>query len=135
MTKKEALRITELYYRMSEHGFSFEEMETIRKASNTLHRWCERECNEDIERRDDGKVYLTVHPMSGKPWSYTIRDMESTAKRRIDAILANHPGWAWYCQTDPRGCAVYLYRIDDPVLAYGNVSIESCYNSIGISIY
>ena len=135
MTKSERLRITEMYYRMSEHGFTFEEMETLRKASNTLHRWSERECNEDIERREDGKVYLTVHPMSGKPWSYPIRDMESAAKRRIDAILANHPGWAWYYQADPRGCSVYLYRIDDPVLAYGNVSIESCYNSIGIAIY
>ena len=46
MNKSERLRITELYYRMSEHGFSFEEMETIRKASLQLHRWSERECNE-----------------------------------------------------------------------------------------
>ena len=135
MTKSERLRITELYYRMSEHGFTFEEMETLRKASNTLHRWSERECNEDIERREDGKVYLTVHPMSGKPWSYPIRDMETAATKRINAILSNHPGWAWYYQADPRGCSVYLYRVDDPILAYGGVSIESCYSSIGIPIY
>ena len=134
MNKSERLRITELYYRMSEHGFSFEEMETIRKASLQLHRWSERECNEDIERREDGKVYLTVHPMSGKPWSYPIRDMESAAKRRIEAILANHPGWAWYYQTDPRGCSVYLYQ-PERMMLLGAWPIESCYNSIGIAIY
>ena len=133
MTKKEALRITELYYRMSEHGFSFEEMETIRKASNALHRWSERECNEDIERREDGRVYLTIHPMSGKSWSYPIRDMESAAKRRIDAILYMHPGWAWYYQTDPRGVSVYLYRSNDERLS--QYPIESIYSSIGIAIY
>lgn len=134
MNKSERLRIAELYYRMSEHGFSFDEMETLRKASLQLSRWCERECNEDIERREDGRVYLTVHgPRSN--WSYPIRDMESAAKRRIDAILAYHPGWAWYYQGDPRGCSVYLYHTDDPVLTYGETSIESCYSSIGIAVY
>ena len=133
MTKSERFRITELYYRMAEHGFAFDEMETLRKASNTLHRWSERECNEDIERREDGKVYLTVHPMSGKPWSYPIRDMETAATKRIDRILANHSGWAWYYQTDPRGVSVYLYRSNDERLS--QYPIESIYSSIGIAIY
>ena len=132
MTKKEALRITELIYRLCEHGFPDAEVEAMRRVSHTLTRWSERECNEDIERRD-GKVYLTVHPMSGKPWSYPIRDMETAATKRINAILANHPGWAWYYQADPRGCAVYLYRADHALLS--QYPIESCYNSIGIPIY
>ena len=133
MNKSERLRITELYYRMAEHGFTFEEMKTLRKASLQLHRWSERECNEDIERREDGKVYLTVHPMSGKPWSYPIRDMETAATKRIDRILANHSGWAWYYQTDPRGVSVYLYRSNDERLS--QYPIESIYSSIGIAIY
>ena len=133
MTKKEALRITELIYRLCEHGFPDAEVEAMRRVSHTLTRWCERECNEDIERREDGKVYLTVHPMSGKPWSYPIRDMESAAKRRIDAILSTHPGWAWYYQADPRGCQVYLYRADHEML--NRYPIDSCYDSIGIAIW
>ena len=39
MNKSERIRITELYYRMSEHGFTFDEMETLRKASLQLSRW------------------------------------------------------------------------------------------------
>ena len=133
MTKKETLRVSELYYRLSEHGFTFDEMETLRKASLQLHRWSERECNGEVERFENGLAYCRY----GRNGEYITRarDMESAAKRHIDRILANHSGWAWYYQTDPRGCSVYLYRVDDPILAYGGVSIESCYNSIGIAIY
>lgn len=133
MNKTERERITRLSWQLYDRGFTYDECETLRKASNALSRWCERECNEDIERREDGRVYLTVHPLHGSPWSYPIRDMESAAKRKIDAILANHSGWAWYYQGDPRGVSVYLYRSNDERLS--QYPIESIYSSIGIAIY
>ena len=136
MTKKEALRITELIYRLCEHGFPDAEVEAMRRISHTLTRWCEAECNGDIERGANNAPERCFYTTTGQRYlSVHIPDRENGAIKRMNRILANHPGWSWYYQTDPRGCSVYLYRIDDPVLAYGNVSIESCYNSIGIAIY
>ena len=140
MTKKEALRITELTYRLCEHGFTDKEVEAMRRVSHTLTRWCEAECNGEIERMTGSNKPEHVHESRGLGgqwirYHYPIPDRENGAIKRMARILANHSGWAWYYQTDPRGCAVYLYRVDDPVLTYGGVSVESCYNSIGIPIY
>ena len=140
MNKKEALRITELIYRLCEHGFTDKEVDTMRRIQSTLHRWCEAECNGDIERMTGSNKPERVYEIKGygNNWQrhhYPIPDRENGAIKRMHAILANHPGWDWYYQTDPRGCSVYLYRVDDPILAYGGVSIESCYNSIGIAIH
>lgn len=138
MNKRERERITAMYSRCIEVvGLSYSQTETIRKASMALSRWCERECNGEVERDERTNLvyhFYDVHTITGwKRESYRVPDRETGAKRRIDAILDSAaPDWAWYYQTDPHGCAVYLYRKAD--LAEGQ-DINSVYSSIGIAIY
>lgn len=139
MNKTERKRIYDLESRLVARGFTYDEVHTMIKASKALSRWCERECNGEIEREGNtGRPLHVIQRHYGPAMPpelayYPIRDMESAAKRKIDAIIANHPGWAWYYQGDPRGCAVYLYRLDDEHLS--SYSIDSIYSSIGIAIY
>lgn len=134
MNKRERERITAMYYRLSELGFTFAECETLRRASMTLSRWCERECNGEIEReKETGKPYAVFCGFNSNTiYRRTVPDRETGAKKRIQAIIAAHPGLDWYYQTDPRGCAVYIYRHNDII---PGVNIESSYSFIGIAVY
>jgi hypothetical protein len=137
MTKQEKERITALYHRLNEMGFSFSECETLRKASMALSRWGERECNGEVER--DEETGLTWHyydvQRQDKVWirkGFRVPDRETGAKKRITALLKAHNDWDWYYQTDPRGCAVYLIPVKEvKSIAY----LESNYSTIGIAIY
>jgi hypothetical protein len=53
--------------------------------------------------------------------------------------VAKEYGLKVYHQTDPRGCALYLYRYEDldrfaERIQSKDVSIRSCYNSIGFAV-
>ena len=129
MTKKERERITKLFYRLSELGFTFTECESLRRISMALSRWGERECNGEIER--DEKTGKPFHYRYGHT-GYPVPDRESGALRRLQAIIKGHPGLDYYYQTDPRGAALYIYRHDDVI---PGVSVECSYSSIGIAVY
>ena len=132
MAKKEALRITELIYRLCEYGFTDKEVEAMRRISHTLTRWCEAECSGEIERNEESGLTYSRY---GRDLQFicSCRDRENGAIKRMSRILANHPGWSWYYQTDPRGCSVYLYHAGDARL--NEYPIKSIYSSIGIAIY
>jgi len=132
MNRKDAMRINEQANQLAKVGFSWDEAEKLRLISKTLHSWCERECNGDIER--DGisdKPYHFYEVQTRSGWQrkgYPVPDRETGALNRLKAILALHPGWDYYYQTDPRGAALYL-------VPAGSKNVESCYSSIGICIY
>lgn len=135
-TKRE--RIARFYTRMSEAGFPFDQADRLRRIQMTLHRWDELCCGDSndyaswcIERDEaTGKPYMVTYPHNGKERRRTIPDREKGALRRLDAIMAGHPDYVAYHQTDPRGCALYL--VPKSELADGS-DISSVYNR-GIAV-
>ncbi len=124
----------ELFRRLSELGFTYEEAAQLRRIEMTLHRWAEQECGDGnnfcswaIERDDvTGKPFRCVYPHDGKMKRHPIADREAGALKRLAVIVARHPEFASYYQTDPRGCALYLIRKSD--LPPGVDALEQNYN-------
>jgi hypothetical protein len=156
MTKQEAMHRVNMNNALMALGFSFDECEQLRRISLTLHHWAERECNEDIETRDDGSAWLTprsrqTSEVPGK--AYRIPNREAGALRRLTGIIASRKRTVtYYHQTDPRGCALYivpLVRLRDYVKrtqldtrlgrdgkrAPIRTVLDSCYSSVGIAVY
>lgn len=102
-------------------SLSFDEVNTLRRAQITLHRWAELECGDGnewgswaIERDENGEgpPYLVRHHYlhgAGKDTvtRTKIADKEAGAIRRVAAICAAHK-LNFSHQTDPRGCALYV---------------------------
>jgi len=135
MNRKEAIRQTELLRKLETHGFTEAEFDQLRRISMALHRWAERECNGEVEVDCEGKAYSVSQ---GGPWNnwkvtrWQTANREAGALRRLNKIMAQHPGWTYYHQGDPRGAALYLVEVDRLIPGIG---LDSCYSSIGIRIY
>jgi hypothetical protein len=130
MTKREAKTREQMYRVLSSLGLSYDECETLRRCSMTLHSWAEGECGTDnscIERDENGKTFRR-YSYTGK--AYPIADRETGALRRAKAITDAH-GLMLYHQGDPRGASLYVLRPSD--LADG-ASVDSCYNR-GVAVH
>lgn len=155
MTKREFERRQHLTRTLQALGFTEQEVESLRRISNTLQRWHEAECNGTIQRGEDGiaRGYRVnarfLDPHDPRYW-YGVPDREAGAKKRLAAIMTARntrtgrdkvpgtPGskyfeWAVYeyIQTDPRGAALYILRPGD-VPAGADVS---AYYTRGICVY
>lgn len=137
MTKKELIRRMEQADRLVRLGLTYDEAEQIRRISMTLSRWSEHECNGCIEREESSGRPFWVWETYGQTCLpnrrhyQPIPDRETGAIKRMDKIISNHPGLAWYHQTDPRGAQVYVYSVDK----LEGRPIDSVYNSIGVAVY
>ena len=114
-------------------GISWEDATALRRISMTLHRWHELECGDSngyaswcitrghkreggpFQHREEGRAYLERHYYSqvvgqpGERTTYTLlADRERGALKRLARIMARYPGFAYYVQGDPRGCALYI---------------------------
>lgn len=116
------------YDRLLSAGVSFDDAVSLRHISMTLHRWHEMECGDGndyaswcivrgkkngkaFEYDDNGKPYLERLAHTANNPTYTlIADRERGALKRLAAIMANYPQLSAYVQTDPRGCALYIWR-------------------------
>jgi hypothetical protein len=148
MTKKEAMRQTDQENTLLTLGFTRAEADSLRRISIRLQHWYEKECgigNGCIERDEQtGKTYW-LNGETGK--RYPIADLETGARKRLDAILktrndrvASMDGAAYnaagghlitYLQTDPRGAALYIIRPGD---VPDGADVASYY-SRGICVY
>ena len=99
-------------------GISTDDVNTLRRAQMTLHRWHELECGDGndhaswaIERDEKtGKPYLVTYPHNEpKPRRHRIADRENGAIKRV-ASVCGREGLHFFVQTDPRGCALYVSR-------------------------
>jgi hypothetical protein len=132
MTKRELEQRQRTYAALAEIGVSYEQAETLRRASMTLHRWAELECGDSndyagwsIERDEKTNVpYLVTYPHTGKSRRRKVADREGGALKRITAIL-KPLGLHFYHQTDPLGCALYVSK--EPLT-------DQNYSSRGIAI-
>lgn len=92
-----------------------EEALKLRRIEMTLQRWGELECGDSndhcswsIERDETtGKPYRCVYPHQGQMRRYAIADRERGALKRLQAIMAAHPDYAAYHQTDPWGANLH----------------------------
>jgi hypothetical protein len=117
----------ELYRRLQELGFGYEEATSLRRIEMALKRWAERECGDGsnwaVERDEKTGKPFNVYHGPGAARSYPIVDREAGALRRLKKIV-----WARndreaahatgrevlaYHQGDPRGCMLYLVRSGD----------------------
>ena len=129
MTKREAETRNHMYRALESLGLSFDECETLRRCSMTLHRWAEHECNGAIQRDEEtGKPY--VHSTYDGKRLYRCADREAGAIRRASAIVKEH-GLELYHQGDPRGAALYVIRPGD---VKAGEDVSACY-SRGIAVY
>jgi hypothetical protein len=131
MTKAESLRRFRLgRYLILSLGFTADEVEALRRISNTLHRWHELECGTDngvIERDEStGKPYWLTDFGRRSP----VADREAGALRRLQKIMEGRP-LSYYVQTDPRGAALYILRPGD---VPEGLSVDSCYTR-GVCVY
>lgn len=124
----------QLFNRLQNLGFTYEEAVSLRRIEITLQRWGELECGDDngrcIERDETtGKPFMTYERgTSGQRGRYAIADREAGAIKRLCKIVearnsraaqlhvANGgslgdktPGFVTaYHQGDCRGCNLYL---------------------------
>jgi hypothetical protein len=112
-------------------GISFDDAATLRRASMTLQSWFEQECGNSNDfcswsivrgnktadgfvYDDDGKPFEEQHFHRHSRTMYVPRvDREKGARKRIADVIARYPGFGFYIQTDPRGCALYVLRPGD----------------------
>ena len=94
---------------------SIDDVNTLRRAEKTLHRWGELECGDGnnyaswaIERDEEtGVPYMVTYPHNAPSYRRRIPDREEGALRRI-ADVCKRNVLHFYHQTDPRGCALYV---------------------------
>lgn len=92
-------------------GISTDDARALCRAERVLHTWAEHECNGAIQRDETtGRPYWHS-TYDGRRWHAT-SDREAGALRRVAAIVGRY-GLAYYHQTDPRGCALYVLRPGD----------------------
>jgi len=122
MTKQEAENYARLQRNLCALGFTFNEVDALRRIEMTLQRWHELECGNGNDyaswciSRDEttGKPYMETHPNAGKSYRRPIADREAGALKRLDAIMASRKRrLVAYVQGDPRGCALYIVRKRD----------------------
>lgn len=130
MTKKEFERRAHLERSLMMLGFNVPQVEALRKASNTLQRWYENECNGVIQRDEVSEIPYRHNTYTGEKL-YKVADLETGARKRIDAIVGTVPSLSVYIQTDPRGAALYIIRPDDVPVGEDVGS----YYSRGICVY
>ncbi len=120
----------ELFSRLQNLGFTYDESCALRRIEMTLSRWSEAECNGEIERNEEtgkpervSRAYISGH--SSKRHAWPIADREAGALRRLQAIVnarnerrtiagdSPRVDVIPYHQVDPRGCMLYLMRSSD----------------------
>ena len=120
-----------MFKALETEGVTYRDAQALRRISMTLHRWHEMGCGTEhgcIERDEEtGAPYFRTV----KGTRYRTRDMETGALRRLDAIMARYPHLTHYVQGDPRGCALYILRMQDII---EELEADSYYNR-GIAVY
>ena len=101
-------------------GIRREDYQALCLAEHQMQRWYERECNGEIERDEPTDRWPLGRPSR---WVETdrerwcagyVRDTEAALMRNVRSLLAPYrPVILHHWQTDPRGCALYIYRSED----------------------
>lgn len=126
MLLRDKIRIANQINACAQMGLTTVEHDALRRASMTLQRWSEMECNHDVERSVDGKVTVRYCRNDGnmtKP--QRVADRETPSLKRCEAIAKAH-GLVFFHQSDPRGAAVYI----GTKLSLGGLPAHRAYNRL-----
>ena len=132
MTRLKVERLTQQTDTLRALGFTYDEIEALRRISMTLHRWHERECGDGrgcIDRDEKTGIPYWLDSFSNRHTK--IPDRETGALKKLALIMSKYPKLASYIQGDPRGAALYILRPGD--IPKG-ADPDSCYNN-GIAVY
>ena len=96
-----------------------EQVETLRRCSQTLSRVAEAECGDSgptygrvLERNETtGKPELVYYFHNGRVQRFPVPDREAGALRRVQAVC-KALGLIYFHQTDPRGVALYVGKAE-----------------------
>ena len=126
MTEAEE-RICRFYDNMESLGLTFSEAYDLHQIAMTLHRWAEAVRNGEIQRDDEtGKPYREygnyIEANDPRRRHY-VPDREKGALKRLAALFSGRSGLWFYHQSDPRGCALYVGKIDD----LGGLPVDQAY--------
>ncbi len=130
--QRKAQAIVRFFDNMQRLGIGAADAEALLRLEKRLHRWHELECgveNGGVERDETTGKVSWYNSHTGKRSPYP--DRETPALKRLAAIMAKFPDVAAYVQSDPRGCALYVYRKSD---LEGRGEIMTCYSSIGVAV-
>ena len=126
--------MTNFEYLQKHHSLTRYTWGVLRNCAKALHKWAEDECNGRIQWDDEtGEPHLYRKDRWG---DYTAKGQPTF--NREDHYLdiarkqAARYGLHIYQQTDPRGCALYVYTKED--LERSKYPIEQCYNSVATAI-
>lgn len=149
MTKRQAENYARLRLVMLDQlGVEPHDFEHLLRIQMALHRWSERECNGEVETDDEsGDAFRVDRGYGMKTLRYKVANRERGALKRLAAIMAKYPKLGAYHQSDPRGCALYVYE-RARLLEYRerherkcaseecapSFDIDSCYSSIGVAL-
>lgn len=78
-------------------GFPAWDVDRLMAISRSLSRIAERQCSEEMDDATTARLEAR----------------EARLEAEADRIARSRRGWRVYIQGDPRGCAVYLYRMRD----------------------
>ena len=115
--KEPQMTSRKLLSRLSVLGFTADESQALIEISAALSKWGEAMCNGTIRRDgDEGTGNPRIWRENGRgEWNRgpLTEDREASTKARLVAIVARRNADSSdivhaYCQTDPRGCALYL---------------------------
>lgn len=131
-TKNERINYAHLVRTLTRLGVTELHIDALVKIERALSRWHERECN-GIEYRD-GVPYEYVDARfiganDARQWR-RVADKGGGALKRLAAIMANYPSLDAYVQTDPRGCALYIFEKK----AMKGLDVNAHYSSKAIAI-
>lgn len=95
--------------------FTAAEWAALKQCQRTLHLWAEKECNGIIQYDDNGnnpRRYWNDRYGSPTIAGRVVFDKSEAAMEKARTIAGRH-GLSVYNQTDPRGCALYVYSAAD----------------------
>lgn len=133
----------EVLARLEKLGIGYEDGNKLRRISLTLNRWFEMECGTEnaagtsfsIERDEKTeKPFQRMQYQGPSGWvdrRYPVADREAGARKRLAGIMARFPALVAYVQTDCRGAALYILKLDS-ILPLEN--IDAIYNR-GVCVY
>ncbi len=130
--------------RLMTSGISWEDAHALRRIAMTLDKWSEYEAG-----TGEGQVSISIERDGDEPYSkpymrkqwptrdgyqdirWPIADREKGAHKRLAAIMAKYPSFAFYIQGDPRGLPLYIIRPTDK--REGQTLDQYYSNGIGVS--
>lgn len=112
-------------------SISIENWAALKRCERILHKWAEDCCNHDIDENEETGIVTArfISPSGYISNPQTIPNKRANAMKRATKIAQAY-GLKVYEQSDPRGCALYVYNPAD----LGDKEIDSYYSSLATAV-